>query len=154
MYRLIALCFLVGCVPSTGFRDPGAQIYSNAVLEDARLIGDWVQVAEFAAPDAAPCQLGHARITQGLRVEAQLCLNGVQTVFSGPLVATGPGRFVPPQGEAWWVLWADVGYRTIAIGTPSGRFGFILNRGPIAPDRMRAAQEVLAWNGYTTARLR
>jgi apolipoprotein D and lipocalin family protein len=55
----------------------------------------------------------------------------------------------------WWVLWADVGYRTLAIGTPSGRFGFILNRGGDLPaDRMRAAREVLEWNGYGIGRLR
>ncbi|WP_050528137.1 lipocalin/fatty acid-binding family protein [Pseudorhodobacter aquimaris] len=159
MYRLIVLMLLAGCVGATvtGFRDPGKQIYSNAVLDDARLIGDWAQVAEFATPGAAPCQLGHASIeqtAQGVSVKARLCLNGVQAVFSGPMGATGPGRFTPPQGEPWWVLWADVGYRTLAIGTPSGQFGFILNRGPLAPDRMRAATEVLAWNGYDIARLR
>lgn len=159
MYRLIALVFLMGCVatppPMAGFRKPGTQIYSNAVLVPDRLIGDWVQVAEFAAPGAAPCAKGKARIAPGLRVEADLCLNGVPTRFSGPLVAAGPGRFTPPGGEVWWVLWADVGYRTLAIGTPSGRFGFILNRGGNLPrDRMTAAREVLEWNGYAVSRLR
>jgi apolipoprotein D and lipocalin family protein len=158
MYRLIALAFLAGCVATptpTGFRQPETQIYSNAVLENNRLIGDWVQVAEFAGPAVAPCAKGGARIGPGLVIEADLCLNGARTRFSGPLVAAGPGRFTPPQGEAWWVLWADVGYRTLAIGTPSGRFGFILNRGGDLPaDRLRAAREVLEWNGYAVSRLR
>lgn len=154
---------LAGCVaapaPVAGFRKPGTQIYSNAVLENDRLTGDWLQVAEFAAPGAPACDKGTARITQGtgqgLGLEAKLCLNGVPTRFSGPLTPTGPGRFTPAGAEVWWVLWADVGYRTLAIGTPSGRFGFILNRGGDLPaDRMRAAREVLEWNGYEIGRLR
>ena len=35
----------------------------------------------------------------------------------------------------------DSGYRTMAIGTPSGRFGMILDRGAIPPDRLTAARE-------------
>lgn len=163
MYRLIALVLLAGCVakspaPIAGFRDPSAQIYSNAVLDNARLDGRWVQVAEFAAADAPACKPGGAEIKQtasGLQIRARLCLNGVPTPFNGALRATGPGRFAAPSGEPWWVIWADVGYRTLVIGTPSGRFGFILNRdGPLPADRLRAAREVLEWNGYALARLR
>lgn len=159
MYRLIVLVLLAGCVAKApgvpGFRKPSTPIYSNAVLENNRLTGDWVQVAEFAAPDAPVCPLGGAKIGDGLTINARLCLNGKQTAFSGPLLASGPGRFTPPGGEVWWVLWADTNYRTLAIGTPSGRFGFILNRGGDLPaDRMRAAREVLEWNGYALARLR
>jgi apolipoprotein D and lipocalin family protein len=163
VHRLIAVLLLAGCAadapaPVLGFRDPGTQVYSNAVLDNAKLVGRWTQVAEFAAPDAPACRLGGAEITggaTGLTLDASLCLNGVQTRFSGPLAAAGPGRFTPPKGEAWWVLWADVGYRTLAIGTPSGRFGFILNRdGALPADRARAAREVLDWNGYDIAQLR
>lgn len=163
MYRLIALLLLAGCVaktpaPVTGYRNPATQIYSNAVLENEKLVGNWVQVAEFAPQGAPTCTKGGAEISRsanGLALAAQLCLAGVKTPFSGPLVAVGPGRFAPPSGEAWWVIWADVGYRTLVVGTPSGRFGFILNRGGDLPvDRMRAAQEVLDWNGYDLARLR
>jgi apolipoprotein D and lipocalin family protein len=163
MYRLIALLLLAGCVgntsaPATGFRKPATQIYSNAVLENDKLVGKWVQVAEFAPQGAPGCAKGGADISRGakgLTIAARLCLGGVSTSFSGPLVAAGPGRFTPPKGEAWWVIWSDVGYRTLVIGTPSGRFGFILNRGGALPDdRMRAAREVLDWNGYDLARLR
>ena len=158
MYRLMVLALLAGCaatVPVAGFRKPGTQIYSNAVLENERLIGDWVQVAEFAAANAPACTKGKVRIDAGLRVAADLCLNGARSRIYGPLKAVGPGRFAPPKGEEWWVLWADVGYRTLVIGTPSGRFGFILNRSSdLPPDRMRAAREVLEWNGYSVSRLR
>jgi apolipoprotein D and lipocalin family protein len=163
MYKLITLLLLGACAatPSatvTGYRKQGTQIYSNAVLENDKLVGKWVQVAEFASHDAPACSKGGADISRnatGLAVVARLCLGGVSTRFSGPLAVAGPGRFTPPAGEAWWVIWADVGYRTLVIGTPSGRFGFVLNRGGELPqDRVRAAHEVLDWNGYDLARLR
>lgn len=162
MHQLIALVLLAGCAAApasvVGYRNPGKQIYSNAVLENDKLVGRWVQVAEFAPKAAPACTPGGAEIARGaagLTLVANLCLGGQKVGFSGPLAVAGPGRFVPTKGEVWWVLWADVGYRTLVIGTPSGRFGFILNKGADLPaDRMRAAREVLEWNGYDLARLR
>lgn len=53
-----------------------------------------------------------------------------------------------------WVLWVAEDHGTAVIGTPSGAFGRILNRGAsIRPDRLNAAREVLAFNGYDLARL-
>jgi len=162
VHRLIAFALLAACAVTpasvVGYRNSGKQIYSNAVLENDKLVGRWVQVAEFAAQGAPACKPGGAEISRGaagLTLAANLCLGGQRVGFSGPLAMAGPGRFTPPKGEVWWVLWADVGYRTLAIGTPSGRFGFILNKGADLPaDRMRAAREVLEWNGYDLARLR
>ncbi len=54
----------------------------------------------------------------------------------------------------WWVLWVDSGYRTLAIGTPDGRFGFVLDRGRIGPDRLVAAAEIFDFNGYSKARFK
>ncbi|MEZ5912411.1 MAG: hypothetical protein R3D84_09475 [Paracoccaceae bacterium] len=71
-----------------------------------------------------------------------------------------PGRFRPAlggvAGQSWWVLWLDSGARTLVVGTPSGDFGAILDRegAAIPPDRMQAAREVLAFNGYDLTRLR
>ena len=45
------------------------------------------------------------------------------------------GRFaLDGLDEPLWVLWADADMRTLVIGTPSGRLGFIL----ISQSRMRA----------------
>lgn len=48
-----------------------------------------------------------------------------------------------------WVIWIDDGYRTAAIGSPDSDIAFILDRKPKGgADRIVAAREVLAFNGY------
>jgi apolipoprotein D and lipocalin family protein len=60
-----------------------------------------------------------------------------------------PGRFAVDGMDDWWVLWADGDYRTLVIGTPSGRFGFVLNRESLLPaDRLRAVRDIVRFNGY------
>ncbi|SLN66509.1 Lipocalin-like domain protein [Roseovarius albus] len=66
-------------------------------------------------------------------------------------------RIQSPQGDAareLWVVWVDEGFRTAAIGTPDGSYGWILDRAPTGgSDRVTAAQEILAFNGYDAAQL-
>jgi apolipoprotein D and lipocalin family protein len=91
----------------------------------------------------------------GMQITGQLCLGGVSTDVTGPYIATGPGRLQRGEDAAWWVIWADTNLRTLAIGTPDGRFGFILNKGADLPaDRLNAAREIFDFNGYSLARLR
>lgn len=161
MYRIIALLLLAGCAaggPTGGLRATNAAIYSSAVLEPGRMVGRWQQVGDFAQPGTAACKPGGAEILQGpngLRVAARLCLAGKSTALSGALTPAGPGRFALAGQPVWWVLWADSGYRSLVIGTPSGAFGFVLDRGAtLPPDRMGAAREVLDWNGYDLTKMR
>lgn len=161
MHRLIpALALLLtactAAAPVAGFRDPARAIYSSAVLDPARLTGHWHQVADFAA--APGCAAAGVRFVPGGaagRIDGQLCLAGVVTTLAGPITAIGPGRFaVAGLADPLWVLWADTDVRTLVIGTPAGRFGVILNRDTALPqDRLTAAREVLAWNGYDLDRL-
>ena len=167
MRRLTALALVLGvalaaCAPAPAggaFRNTGVPIYSNAVFQPARLAGDWVQVADFAQVGARACRPGPVRFgppeAGALALTAQLCLSGTRQVFNGTAAIAGPGRLAlrgaapAGLGQTWWVLWVDDGYRTMAIGTPSGDFGFILNRTATLPaDRLAAAREVLDWNGY------
>jgi apolipoprotein D and lipocalin family protein len=145
------------------FRDTAVPVYSNAVFEEGRIVGQWQQVAAFAAADAPDCGAGQMRISGragALAHEADLCLSGRRVQSSGGLPITGPGRLTParagaPLDQQWWVLWVDTGYRTLVIGAPSGDFGFVLNRdGALPADRLVAAKEVLDFNGYDVARLR
>ena len=67
----------------------------------------------------------------------------------------GPGRLaVDGFAEPWWLIWADDSARTAVLAAPSGTFAVVLDRGRIAPDRLRAAREVLAFNGYAVSALR
>jgi apolipoprotein D and lipocalin family protein len=69
------------------------------------------------------------------------------------LTVSGPGRFTA-GGVDYWVLWVDEEYRTMAIGTPSGSFAGVLNRGAtISEDRLRAVRRILEFNGYDLDRL-
>lgn len=160
MYRLILVpvaltlmaLTLAACVartpelPAGNYRPAGGQMYSSAVMDTSRLPGRWTQVAAFGPKPA--CKPGGVDIKPGGDVAFRLCLGGKDTKGAGKLQVTGPGRF-SVAGQVWWVLWADGDYRTLVIGTPSGAFGFVLNRdGKISSDRMTAAREILDWNGY------
>lgn len=160
MHRLILLSLLalVACsapvapLPKGGYRPVSAPIYSSAQFDAARLVGDWRQVAGFGGQGCAPGGVtfsGKGTLQAGYR----LCLSGQPMKGGGAMQPAGPGRFVV-GGRAWWVLWVDADYRTLAIGTPDGSFGFILDRtGRISPDRLKAAREILDWNGYDLSRL-
>lgn len=54
-----------------------------------------------------------------------------------------------------WVIWVDDGFRTAAIGTPDGTYGWIVDRRPEGgADRLKAAAEILDFNGYDIARMK
>jgi apolipoprotein D and lipocalin family protein len=148
---------LAACVAkpaaSPGFRAAGAPIWSAAAFQPAQVAGVWRQVADFRSSEA--CDAGAVEIVPegaGLRLTGTLCLAGKAETVSGVAPLVGPGR-LRVKGEDWWVIWVDVGYRTLAIGTPSGRFGIILDRGPIPGDRLNAAREIFDFNGYRTEAL-
>ena len=156
MPRLIlALALLIaGCAAkppaSMAFRDAGAPIWSAAAFQPGGVAGTWRQVADMRT--SGSCKAGAVEITpegQGLRLAGTLCIAGRAEAVSGTAPLVGPGR-LRVKGEDWWVIWVDVGYRTLAIGTPSGRFGIILDRGAIPADRLNAAREIFDFNGYRT----
>jgi apolipoprotein D and lipocalin family protein len=157
---LLALAVLAACaapVPVVeGFRDTRAPFASTQRFETAQFLGEWVQVAAFAPPSAVVTGERHLyrRATTGQIVADVTGPDGatVRRVYA----LEGPGRLraVAPEGEALWVLWVDEGFRTAVLGTPSGSQAFILDRSATpAPDRLRAAREILDWYGYDLARL-
>lgn len=162
MHRIILLAalLLAACAPGprqvAGFRQADAPIWSAAAFSPTQIAGKWQQAAGFAARTGgcADGALSFAPAGDGLAVSGTLCLDGAVQKINGVARSTGPGRLTLDGQEEWWVLWVDSGYRTLAIGSPSGRFGFILDRGQLPPDRLAAAREVFDFNGYTTAALR
>lgn len=152
----LAACASTGPERVAGFRAADAPIYSAAAFDPSRIAGRWTQVADFAT-GAAECQGGGVEflpVAAGLAVRGDLCLNGQRRSVSGLIGTTGPGRLSVPGMEDWWIVWVDSGYRTLAVATPSGRFGFVLDRSAISGDRLQAAREVFDFNGYTTASLK
>lgn len=152
MIPALALLLAACAAPpaATLFRDAGAPIWSAAAFEPSRVAGTWRQVADLRTTGS--CAAGAVEITPtgaGLQLRGTLCLAGASETVTGLAPTVGPGR-LRVKGEDWWVVWVDVGYRTLAIGTPSGRFGIILDRGAIPTDRLNAAREILDFNGYRT----
>ena len=138
-----------------GFRNINTQIYSTAALPVARLIGAWHQEAGFGAPCPGVPGQGIDFSVQNRRVHADytLCLNGRIQQGQGEIMG-GQGRYRLPQMQVpIWVLWIDADNRSMVLGTPNGQFGMILSKDPIPQDRLRAARDILAWNGYDLAKM-
>jgi apolipoprotein D and lipocalin family protein len=160
MAALVLASAVAGCAApvsqTAAFRGASAPIYSAAALDTDRLEGRWVQAAGFSAPGRAGCAPGAVefrRGASGLQVDGELCLNGRVQRVSGAVGQLGSGRLGVAGMEDWWVLWVDSGYRTLAVGTPSGAFGFVLDRGAVTADRLAAARELFDFNGYRAAAL-
>lgn len=157
---LAAPLALAACLSGGGkdgpFRTEAIPIWSAAAFDPGAIAGGWQQVAGFATKPGG-CAGGALQFLPdagGFVVTGSLCLNGKATRINARATPNGPGRLAVSGQEDWWILWVDSGYRTLAIGTPSGGFGFVLDRGAIPPDRLTAAREVFDFNGYATADLR
>lgn len=138
------------------FRDLSVPIASSTRSDPARIDGAWVVAARFPAtlaPDRVVVETGGAGMV-AVRTET----GGEAVTWVGRL--DGPGRIMvrDESGTARvpiWLLWTDDDYRTAAIGTPDGRFGWIMERaGRGGADRRAAARQVLEFNGYDLTRLR
>ncbi len=129
-------------------------MYSSAVLETGRLNGHWVQVAAYSQ-NGANCAPGAVDFSDKARqVDWTLCLSGRETRGKSAFVPGKSGRYSVDGMADWWVLWADADYRTMVIGTPSGKFGFVLNReGALPSDRLKAVRDILKFNSYDPAAL-
>lgn len=150
MRSLILPLVLAGCA-AAGSRDAATPMNSIVAFDPAQFAGRW-HVVE-AIPGTACGAFDYSPSGDGLAVTGY-CSGGVQR---GTARLTGPGRLTQTLGgdsEELWVLWVDADYRTAVIGTPSGRVGLVMNRTPaIPPDRLKAARDVMDWNGYDVARL-
>lgn len=161
--KRVALFLILALAACTGsYRDTSVGMSSMAVFDPARYAGTWYEIASFPVPFQAGCtdtKAEYGLSETGLSVRNSCLQDGNRVVIDGTATVSGPGRLkvrldgVPFPAD-YWVLWVDEGYRTAVVGVPSGRAGWILNRSPDIPDdRLRAAREVLAFNGYDLSRL-
>lgn len=167
MRALFVFVFLLsGCGVLEVYRDTEVPISSKAVFEPERYTGVWHEVARFPVPFEAGCVGVTAEY--GLRDDGLLSVLNIcrdadgneKSRIDGTAEIVGPARLkvrfasVPFVAADYWVLWTDEDYRTAVVGAPNGRSGWILNRTPdIRADRLAAARDVLAFNGYDLSRL-
>ena len=152
---LVALAALGGCATTAGFRDNSAAISSTTRFDPARLAGRWVVRARFAGEDAPllPAEVIFHQGQTGQDITA-IETHGVRPGGRFSVTQVAPGRFRAENGQEYWLLWVDADWRTAAIGSPDGRFGWILDREARGgADRLQAARDVFAWIGYDMARL-
>ncbi|WP_254251202.1 lipocalin family protein [Loktanella salsilacus] len=175
MKRLALLLLLAACAKPLPdepvgqlfevYRDRSVPIGSALNFSAERYAGKWYEIARFPVPFETGCAgvtAEYAALPDGGLSVLNTCreLDGtVRSTIKGRADVTGPGRLkvsfdTIPFPSDYWVLWIDEGYRTAVVGTPNGRAGWILNRDPKIPaDRMRAARDVLEFNGYDLAKL-
>ena len=165
IFMLLLCAALAGCAGLSGYRDQSVMIASNVGFDPTRFAGRWYTVARYPNPFEARCAGSIAEYTprpDGSIVVRNTCLgpDGAEIdQISGQAELVGPGRLSVrlegvPFAAPLWVLWVDADYRTAVLGQPSGRTGWILNRDPDIPaDRLRAAREILDFNGYDLQRL-
>lgn len=162
-----ALIALVACnaprgdsgAPGQGFRDESVPIGVTSRYDAERFAGLWqvrAVLPERDRFDQLAFRDGAFRIGANVCDQAGNCATAAEDL---PTRRAGPGRFVitMPGGEQrrLWVLWVDDGFRTALVGSPDGTFAWILDRsGTGGADRLRAAREVLDFNGYDTSLLR
>ncbi len=169
-----AALFLTSCTAGkqgdgTVFRALDVPIFSTTRFEAAQFAGFWHLRAAFG-PGAAFGPSDEPALYRGVTFHtgpsgkiARITLHGVQGsgAFGAEKVLEVEqpmaGRLVvgrAPNATEYWVLWLDADYRTAAIGTPSGKFGWIIDRKRSGgSDRIRAASEILDWVGYDMSKL-
>ena len=163
---LSALLLLSGCGFFNVYRDTDVPISSKAVFDVERYMGLWYEVARFPVPFEAGCvgvTAEYGLLDDGTVSVLNICRNPDGTEKSrieGTAEPVGPARLkvrfasVPFVAGDYWVLWTDVDYQTAVVGAPNGRSGWMLNRTPdIRADRLQAARDILAFNGYDVTQL-
>ncbi|MGC1504347.1 MAG: lipocalin [Sulfitobacter sp.] len=144
--------FLTGCAsqpPSEvviGLRNPTVAFGATSRFDSARFAGEWQTVA---------CLGSCARSENYVVASDGVYLRRTGDVDT-PFLISAPGVLRQMGGDGTLVImWVDEGFRTAAIGDADGRWAAILNRRrKPASDRIRAATEILDFNGWDVSKLR
>ena len=150
MRRLILCLLLAACAKSApppvaaiSFRDATQPIGSTTRGGPYDMAGNWQVQAAF------PGGLFDA----GDGVVLDFAADGTGVLNGLALQVIRPNRWMV-AGVEYWVIWVDDDFRTAVIGSPTGAFGWIMDRpGAASTDRTRAAREVLDFSGYDLGRL-
>lgn len=150
MKRLLLCLLLTACAPPvpvanpvTYFRDLSQPIGSTTRGGPYDMAGNWL------------VQVGYpgGLFDAGDGVVLDFAADGTGVLNGLPLRVIRPNRWLA-GGVEYWVLWVDDDFRTAVIGTPTGAFGWIMDRpGAASPDRTRAARDILEFSGYDLGQL-
>ncbi|GGX53293.1 hypothetical protein GCM10007385_21680 [Tateyamaria omphalii] len=129
-------------------RNPTVPIGAISRFEQARFDGHW-QVERAGAGEWALAGFDIANGRWQERSETGAPRDGrVMPLGRGVLEITYDDR----SKRDLWVVWIDPDHNTAALGDPDGRFGFVVTRvGKRWADQIRAAEQVLDFNGYRVA---
>jgi len=146
-------------------RDPSEQIASQTNVTAGRMAGRWVIRQRFANQSGPLGVVMFSTLPNGALQMAQThqtcsvdpCGRAQTLVLMEP---TGLGRWTAVDApiffprEELWVMWMDFDSHTAAIGTPSGEFGWIMDKNPTGGgDRIAAARDIMDWFGYDVSQL-
>lgn len=165
---LLAMVFLLtGCgmfgnkvdnIEVAFFRDVDVELASTTRFDAENFAGFWNIRSEFQREGDQHLRAGVEFVAGPNSQIAQIVLHGPKrrgrfgAISTFDVDQTAPGRMVygaAPYTTEYWVLWVDADYRTAVIGTPSGSFGWIIDRDRRGgDDRIKAARDVLEWMGY------
>lgn len=165
---LVGVLALAGCIAGPSGRPADAPPPTPVPSVDLqRYQGLWYEIARYPTSFQRNCQGVTAEYT--LRPDGRInvvntCRTGtsdgrprdasaVASVIEGSRGARIAVNFAPvplPRGEGnYWVLYLDPGYQTALVGSPSGRFLWMLSRTPqITPQQRAVLNEAAARNGY------
>lgn len=157
-----SLAILAACAatPDGGtYRDQNALIGVTSRYDDDRFAGVWhvrgaypldarlVQVQRLSGAAAGPVW----ELVEQMCDASGTC-EQVRTAWPVETEVPGADRLDDPGGgpaRRAVVMWVDEGFRTAAIGDPSGSFAWVLDRAPRGgADRIVAARQVLEFNGF------
>ena len=162
MKRLLLVLALAACAPEpeTSIRDASVTVASSTRFDASQFAGEWV----VRLRDPSSHSLVSLKVqSQGTEVELEerhvACDGFGACVALGDIgrgQVTGPGRLSLTYNGGTtreiWVLWVDPDYRTAALGDPQGTFAWVVDRKANGgADRIKAALEVLDFNGFDTA---
>lgn len=167
---LIAAVCVAGCTGQVDdepratykiYRNPATNVSSHVSHMTTDLSGKWHAAERLPAGFESVCEQVEVQFVHGgggqgsLLHQCQIGDGWRSSQFELQFVGNGRYKVAENTGTGiadLWVLWSDVSNTTLILADPHGQLAWILHRSPRIPqDRLRAARDILEFNGYSTA---
>lgn len=151
--NLCAIGWLAACAPAPTddpqlLRNPTVPIGAISRFDAARFDGKW-RVERAGAGEWALAGFEIANDQWQERSETEATRDARVTQLGRGILELA---YDDTTTRNLWVVWIDPDHNTAALGNPDGQFGFVVTRvGKRRVDQIRAAEQVLDFNGYRTA---